>query len=146
MENKVERKPIVGLVTMLVIFSVLCLTILSVLSFSTAKYEKTLVQKNADAVSAYYIADTWATKATNEIYSTWVNNGDLATVVSKYGGAISNSNDNCIINLACEIDDSRLLNVSISVGSEFEILSWNTVPSTQWQADEKLHVWNPSET
>ena len=45
----IERKPLVGLITLLVIFAALCLTILSILSFSTAKYEKNLAQKNADA-------------------------------------------------------------------------------------------------
>ena len=47
----IERKPLVGLITLLVIFAALCLTILSILSFSTAKYEKNLAQKNADAAA-----------------------------------------------------------------------------------------------
>ena len=49
--------PVIGGISLLVIFSVLCLTVFSLLTISTALAEKRLSDVSADAVSAYYAAD-----------------------------------------------------------------------------------------
>lgn len=49
--------PVVGGISLLVIFSVLCLTVFSLLTISTALAEKRLSDVSANAVSAYYSAD-----------------------------------------------------------------------------------------
>lgn len=134
----IRRRPIVGLLTLLVIFSVLCLTILAVLSYSTAKYERNLAQKNADAATAYYKADTWCTDAVNDLAAVWRDGGDLAAAAAKYGGTYAGG----VIRLACAVDDSRLLSVKLDAGSEFSVAAWNTVPRGEWKADESLHVWD----
>ena len=125
--DTVERKPVIGLLTLLVIFSVLCLTILAVLSFSTARYERSLAQKNADSAAAYYKADGWCTDAVNDIYSVWKSGGDLSAAAAKYGGSL----DGGTISFACAVDDARLLSVTIAVGDSFTVESFHTVPRSE---------------
>ncbi|MBQ3065831.1 MAG: hypothetical protein IJC98_06320 [Clostridia bacterium] len=52
--------PVVGGISLLVIFSVLCLTVFSLLTISTALAEKRLSDVSANTVSAYYAADSEA--------------------------------------------------------------------------------------
>ena len=136
--NTIERRPVVGLLTLLVIFSVLCLTILSVLSYSTAKYEKTLSRKNADAASAYYKADGWCADAANDLYSVWRAGGDLAAAAGKYGGSYQDG----VVTFSRAVDGARLLTVKIDTRSTFTVTAWNTAPQGEWEADDSLHVWD----
>jgi glutathione S-transferase len=138
----IERKPLVGLITLLVIFAALCLTILSILSFSTAKYEKNLAQKNADAAAAYYKADSWCTDAANSLYSVWRSGGDLSAEAAKYGGKCETEDGESTINYVCQVDDARLLAVTIRAGDDFTVAAWQTVPKNSWTVDEHIHVWN----
>jgi len=137
----VERKPVVGLVTLLVIFASLCLTILAVLSLSTAKYEMTLARKNADAATAYYKADSWCAGVSDELYSVWMSGGDLNAAAAKHGGKCEKTAEGYTISYVCAVDDARLLAVTIDAGGSFSVVSWKTVPRTEWTADDSIHVW-----
>lgn len=134
----IEHRPVVGLLTLLVIFAVLCLTILAVLSYSTAKYEKALSRKNADAASAYYEADGWCTDAANDLYAVWREGGDLTTAAEKYGGSCQNG----VVTFSRVVDDARFLTVKIDTRGAFTVTAWNTVPRGEWEADDSLHVWD----
>lgn len=136
--DTVERRPVIGLLTLLVIFAVLCLSIMAILSYSTARYEKGLAQKNADAASAYYKADSWCTAAMNDIYSVWKAGGDVGAAAAKYGGTYADGT----VKLACQVDDARLLTVTAAVSPGFEVTGWTLVPAGEWSPDESLHVWN----
>jgi hypothetical protein len=136
--DTVQRRPVIGLLTLLVIFSVLCLTILAILSYSTAKYERGLAQKNADSAAAYYKADSWCTDAVNDLHSVWKAGGDLGAEAAKYGGTYKDG----VITLACQVDDARLLTVTVAAAESFEVTAWNTVSAGDWAPDESLHVWS----
>ena len=56
-KNRGPAVPAIGGSSLLVIFSVLCLTIFSLLSFSTALAEKRTADASAQAVTNYYEAD-----------------------------------------------------------------------------------------
>lgn len=133
-----EHRPVVGLLTLLVIFSVLCLTILAVLSYSTAKYEKALSRKNADATTAYYEADGWCTDAANDLYAVWQAGGDLAAAAEKYGGSCRDG----VVTFSRAVDDARLLTVEIDTRGAFTVTAWSTAPRGEWKADDSLHVWD----
>ena len=56
-----ERRPIrlhVGMATIVTIFSVLCLTVFSVLTLLSAHSEKQLAEVSAEAIRSYYAAET----------------------------------------------------------------------------------------
>lgn len=142
--DRCSRGVPVGLVTLLVIFAALCLTILSVLSYSTAKYEKTLSRKNADSASAYYKADAWCTDAANDIYWVWKQGGDLAAAADKCGGTASLANGEYTVSFARAVDSTRRLRVTIRAGESFEVTRWNTSSESQWSADDSIEVWNPA--
>lgn len=65
----------VGGATLLMLFAVLCLTVFAVLSLISAKSQSALVQKSADAVTAYYQADTRAAEIYDEVAA-----GNLSSV------------------------------------------------------------------
>ncbi len=134
----IERRPVVGLLTLLVIFSVLCLTVLAILSYSTAKYERALAQKSADSVTAYYAADAWCTDAANDLHAVWLEGGDLAACAKKYGGSYENG----VISLSRKVDDARLLSVKLDTSNGFAVTAWNTVPLGDWSYDDSMHVWD----
>ena len=56
MDRKRTFPPIVGISSLLVIFSALCLTVFTLLTISTARAERRLSDVSAEAVSAYYNA------------------------------------------------------------------------------------------
>ena len=60
MDEKRFSPPVVGISSLLVIFTVLCLTVFALLSLSTVQAEKRLSQSSAQAVENYYRADCQA--------------------------------------------------------------------------------------
>lgn len=61
--------PAVGVVSLLVIFSVLCLTVFAMLAISTVQTDKILSAKAAEAVTGYYRADCEAEKTLAQLRS-----------------------------------------------------------------------------
>lgn len=136
-----RQKPIVGLITLLVIFAVLCLTVLAVLSLQTARYEKTLAEKNAASTAAYYAADSAATDIANELYKARGDSEALAEIVERCGGIIENG----IITYTVTVDSARNLKVTIDANDGFAVTGWITSPGGNWQADDGLDLWIPGE-
>ena len=56
------RFPVMGVSSLLIIFSVLCLTVFAILSVSTASAGSRLSEKAAQSVTDYYAADSRAEK------------------------------------------------------------------------------------
>ena len=59
-ESRRFSPPVVGGSSLLIIFAVLCLTVLAMLSLSTAQNNAKMSRASADSVTAYYAADTQA--------------------------------------------------------------------------------------
>ena len=57
MKKETVKLPALGGSSLLVVFAVLCLTVLALLSFSTAQAENRMARASAEAVSAWYAAD-----------------------------------------------------------------------------------------
>lgn len=129
---KLKLPSAVGLSSVLVIFAVLCLTVFSLLSLSTVRADGRLAEKSRRAVYDYYAADCCAEELLSRLRSGEIPEGVTA--------------ENGVYRYLCALSDTQVLTVEVSInGADFEILRWQAVSTTHWQADEKLHVFNPAE-
>lgn len=126
----------VGGATMVMLFSVLCLTIFSVLALVTANNEWKLAQKSADAISAYYAADSQAAR----VYHSLSQAGEVSDGAEIEGITVSAQDD--IIMYTVPIDEAQQLEVMLcAVEDGWEVLTWKVVRTAAWEADETIEVW-----
>lgn len=135
MHEKAHSKPIGlnnGSALILMLFSVLCLTVLAALSMISANSQWNLAQRSADSVTAYYAADLKASEIYEEILSGVTDNAEAAEAmgIMYYGYSV-------------EIDENSSLEVFISeTNGNYEILKWKAVQNNEWIADESLPIWD----
>lgn len=123
--------PAVGASSLLVIFAVLCLTVFSLLSISTVQADRQLSDRAANAITGYYRADSQA-----ELILAQLRSGLLPENVQEENGVYS---------YYCTISDTQALAVEVAVtGSSYQILRWQAISTTDWQADDRLPVWDGS--
>lgn len=127
--RKSDTPAAVGGSSLLVIFAVLCLTIFALLSLSTVQADGRLTAISAETVKRYYEADTMAEKILADL-----RNGIVAEGVEQDG------ND---YRYSCPVSETQVLNVTVRIeGAEVEILQWQTESCTEWEADDRLNVWD----
>lgn len=130
MNEKRESFPAVGGSSLLVIFSVLCLTIFVLLALSTVQAGGRLSEKTTAAVIAYYEADSLAEEKLALLRAGKMPQGAEKTGENTYY-------------YTCEISDTQLLAVEVYVsGEDYRILRWQAVSSAEWNPDERLNVWD----
>lgn len=122
--------PALGGSSLLVIFGVLCLTVFSLLTLSTAQAEKRLSDSAASACSAYYEADSQA----EEIFAL-LRVGQIPSQVRQTGNLFSYS---------IPITEYQSLQVQLRKEEDWQVLAWQTVVSSYPAIDETLHLWSGS--
>lgn len=123
---KTKMPSAVGLSSLLVIFAVLCLTVFSLLCLSSVRAYDRLAEKSRQATLDYYAADCCAEELLAQLRA---GNTDMTP-------------EDGVYRYSCALSDTQILSVSVKVqGTDYEILQWQTQSITNWQADEKLHVW-----
>jgi hypothetical protein len=130
----------VGSASLVMVFTVLCLTIFAVLSVVTARNEWNLAKKSADAVTAYYAADSRAAEI-------------LAAVRADYDGAFRGPDGAAA---AVEtIDGRECLSYRVPVDARQElcvllyaengavrVAHWAVEASGTWTPAESVDVWD----
>lgn len=127
---KEHRTPVaVGGSSLLVIFVVLCLTLLAVLGVSTVQADERLMVASANSVVDYYKADCEA----EEILAL-LRNGEVPEGVTEENG---------IFSYQCEISDVQKLVVEVEIADgEYRILRWQSRSSAIWEEETGLDVWD----
>ena len=123
------RFPVMGVSSLLIIFSVLCLTVFAILSVSTASAGSRLSEKAAQSVTDYYAADSRAEKTIADLRS-----GESPEGVSADGD---------IYSFTCPASETLELQVKVRIsGTDYEVLQWQMVSTADWQNDESLNLWD----
>lgn len=146
-----QRQPVsmgahIGSASIVMIFAVLCLTILAVLAFETAEYEHRLAEKSASAAQAYYVADGIAEERYQQIYELLKNNAANASLYEQLealGVVVNAQKDAVILTYTVPIDDTQALQAVLR--QEDGILrteQWKTVSTVQWKYEDSLQVWD----
>ena len=121
--------PAVGLSSLLVIFAVLCLTVFTLLSVSTVSAHKRLAQSSRQTIIGYYQADSQAEEILARLRS-----GEVPQGVTREGDQYTYS---------CPISDTQTLAVRVEVaGGTYQILRWQAISTEDWEAEDKLPVWD----
>lgn len=125
------KLPAVGGSSLLVIFTVLCLTVFALLGLGTAQASQRLTDAAADSVTAYYEADAQA-----ELILARLRGGEDVAGVNRDG-------DLCYF--TCPVSERQVLAVTVRLqDDDYEILRWQTVSTTAWEADDSMEVWDGS--
>ena len=128
MKRREFSPPTIGGSSLLVIFAVLCLTVLALLSLSTVLAEKRLSDSAAEAAAAYYQADTEAERIFAAIRA-----GENCPAVAEIDGEYR---------FAVAISENMTLEVIVQqTEMGWNVLGWQTVSKEQ-TADDGLNVWN----
>ena len=129
--KKSDTPAAVGGSSLLVIFTVLCLTVFAVLSLSSVQAEGRLSKASGAAVQAYYKADCEAEEILAQLRAGIVPEG-----VTAEGNRYL---------YECVVSDTQTLVVEVEVTeANYRILRWQTESGGQWLAEDELNVWNGS--
>jgi len=147
MDTKKSPKVSMGGASLVVIFSVLCLTVFAVLSLSTAIGEKELAQKSAQAILDYYEADVLCAQIAQEI-GQMVADGALEQDIIQFAQANGLDvqqalGDVVYIEYMQEVDVNQGMYVRLKIAQEqMQILTWQVVNHAEWEPDFNLQVWD----
>ena len=124
-----ERAAPVGAGMLLVSFAVLCLVAFAALCLSSAGAEDRLSRASAETLLARREADAEA-----EAILARLRAGEVPEGVRQ---------ENDVYDYTVPIAPDRELRVSVRrAGETYTVLSWREVPTGDWQADERLTLWD----
>lgn len=129
MNKKMNIPAPVGGSSLLVIFSVLCLTVFSLLVLATVKADERLADDSCEAVRAYYEADCEAERILGELRAGNVEAG----VVQK---------EHCYA-YSCPVSDTQSLHVVVEItGDDYEVLQWKLENTMQWEPEQYIDLFD----
>ena len=134
----------VGSSSIMLIFSVLCLAVFSLISLSVAGNDKALVDTEAKLITGYYKADELAER----ILTTLIASGgtlpdEVLGVKIDYEKTEDSSQE--IATYQCPISDIKELVVKAAVHKDstaFDIIMWKMVNTDDWVIDDSMPVWS----
>lgn len=148
MENRVKQNTRqssginIGSASIIMVFSVLCLTVFAVLTFVTANNEYKLSVKSADQVKAYYAADTGATETMAQIENivrTTSSYGLITNEVSSLGVTTETVSGKLELSYSEKMDDYQELHVKLVYdGSRLSVKQWKLVNTAEWNAGDTI--------
>jgi hypothetical protein len=126
----------VGGASIVMVFSVLCLTIFAVLSLVTARNAFALSTRAAGAVTDYYAADGLAV----EIYDAL--SASDAMPESVLGVTLCRVEEDCM-SYRVPIDENQELCVLLRrEGADLRILEWSVHSTGEWNPSDRILVWD----
>ena len=133
---------ITGASSLLVIFSVLCLTVFALLSLSTVSANHRITEKNTQALQAYYQAEEEANRTLAQLRDGKVPAGVTVGSAEVFEGMAEQP----VFEYSCRISDTQSLMVTVWINSveengEYKILRWQEVSTFDWENDEHLPVY-----
>ncbi|MCH5194428.1 MAG: hypothetical protein J1F11_10735 [Oscillospiraceae bacterium] len=150
MKSRTER-PVgigTGYLSIMMIFVVLCLTMLAALSYSTASTENGYSQKSGEYTKAYYAADLSAKQTLAAVdnaaakYDDYTDFMLLAELDEIEGVEYTTLMDGLEVRWVTPVNKSQSISSVIRYsGVGFEVLEWRTVSAND-PADKHLNVWN----
>ncbi len=125
--------PAVGGSSLLIIFAVLCLTVLAMLSLSAAQSNYQLSNASASGMAHYYMADAQA----EEILAR------LRRGETPDGVTVEEDGEGALCEYAVPISKTQELSVSVRLeGADWKVLRWKAVSTADWTPDDSMEVWD----
>ncbi len=122
-----------GLVLLFVIFTVLCLSVLALLSVQTARNDALLARRYGEAVQAYYAADAQASRIRAAL--------EQSRAATVGGIPIAWAGERA--HYVCPVDGALQLEVVLHMnGTASTVEQWRTIPQGDWSAQNTIAVWD----
>ena len=142
----------VGSASIILVFAVLCLTIFTLISYTSANVDKSMLDISLRTVQEYYEADTFAESilavilGTRDLGMPDVVEGVIIYYENYFNHEIFGSSG-YKIRYSCPVSETKNLFVEVvldaSSGGDYEILLWKIQEAGEWEADDSLPVWIP---
>ena len=127
--RKFELPPIVGGVSLFVVFAVLCLSVFALLSVATARADSRMAEASVKAIENYYAADLRAQEILAQLRA-----GKMPDGVSADGNLYS---------YRCPISKTQSLTAEVRMeGSDYAVIRWQAVNAGEWETDGGLNLWD----
>ena len=144
-ERSNNRRPgfNVGSASIIMVFAVLCLTIFSVLSFTTSSSDLRLSQRASKSISDYYQAEYRAEDKILLIHQQLLKDGNLDSL-RRESGETDLSVKDFAIQFTEPVDKRRMLLVELTFDGNYNmtITRWNLLAATDWIPDYSMEVWS----
>ncbi len=149
----------IGIPSMCIIFSVLCLVILALLTLGTSKQDLRTSQLTLKQTTAYYTACSAASQKYKELADYTTNtlensknqkdyNAQMTAVTQKYPDTAWNT-DTQILSFSVDFTDEQAIYIEVNapypsdISSDFspEIITWKTISTITWNPDTRQPVY-----
>lgn len=150
MNNEENKRPAgigTGYLSIMMIFVVLCLTMLAALSYSAASAEKRYSDKSGDYTREYYAADLEAKRVLAEIdgiaaeYDDYTDFMFLAELDAVEGTEYRQLPDGVEISWQTQINERQSISAAVKYsGRGYVITEWRVVFSSEFE-NKPLNVW-----
>lgn len=140
MQNERKSSGInIGSASIIMVFSVLCLTVFAVLSLITANSEYKLAVKSTDVIRNYYAADTAATEKLAVISEA----SDAQSKAEELGIDCENDGGALLLSFEEKVTDTQALSVKVTYGAgAFSVNEWKLISTDEWDADAGFDLWD----
>lgn len=130
----------VGMVTIVVVFTVLCLTIFAVLALSTADGERRLAEKYAASVTEYYAADLAASETAAQFVG--LSPASASALADTLGFTAETRADGVEISYLTPVNEGQALYAALRVTAAGTTrVCWQLVETGTWQPETGERVW-----
>lgn len=142
----------IGIPSMCMIFSVLCLVILALLTLGTSRQDLRTSQLALDQTTAYYTACSAVSKECEELIDCAKNayrasdgqedyNARMKSAAEKYADASWNP-DTQVLSFSVVFTDEQAIYIEITAsGPTPKISTWKTISTTDWNPDTRQPVY-----
>jgi Na+-transporting methylmalonyl-CoA/oxaloacetate decarboxylase gamma subunit len=130
-----------GVSSIIAILVILVLVVFSALSIATSNADLVLSEKTSDSVQAFYAADASAEEIVAAVAAAAAEGKDWEAKIAPFVSSV----DGELVFYTVVIDKNRNLEVNLRVAPDGKITRelWQVVPSTEWVADDTIHVYVP---
>ncbi|QIB68503.1 hypothetical protein Ami103574_03850 [Aminipila butyrica] len=159
MESKKDNKQRIqiGVSSLVLIFTVLCLVVFATLSLASAKADYRLAEKNEQSVQAYYKVDGEGEKLKRQVDRKLEELAQQAGSSAQFQELVKESfpeafdQETDCINYALDTDTEQFLSIQLQLksfeeigtgGENFIVRSWNIQNKVDYQIDDSMPVWD----
>jgi len=134
---------IIGVSSLLVVFSVLCLTVFAMLSLMTVQADKRLLQTSVSTIEARAEADAKAQEILSKLRAGKIPAGVKSALgEGLFGSGAEIPEGMPVYTYSCPVTENAHLEVAVAVnGSDYRILRWQEVSDIEWESDDSIDVW-----
>ena len=128
----------IGGVSLILIFAIVCLAVLTLLTFSSVSRDRTLTDKLKQSVENYYSADSAALEIAAKLQNA-VRGGEIPLTINQ---TEIHSAGNGIYTYSCPIDARRAIAVKLQISdSALKFVFWKETDIENWTPEDKLIVF-----